>query len=166
MTLTEWNIQPRATLCAVTNRPFTEGEQVYSALYWKNGGYLRVDVCEASWRERNDNLQPLSAWQAIFEPAPPTEEAIKKDDAESLLRVILQEKDPARRNVGYILAIMLERKKILKPLDRQEVDGEPILIYEHLPSGETWIVTDPRLRLDQLEPVQEEVSQLLKTPAA
>jgi hypothetical protein len=37
-----------------------------------------------------------------------------------------------------------------------------VLIYEHAKSGDVFIVPEVRLRLDELEHVQEEVSQLLR----
>lgn len=162
LNLNDWNIQSRATQCAGTGRPFTEGETVHTALYWKDGAYQRIDLCEEAWQQRNDNIAPISAWKFAYEPpAPPPPEAIKKDDAESLLRHLMQENDPTKRNTRYILTLMLERKKILRMIDRQKNGDETILIYEHLPSGETWFIQDPHLKLAELEPVQNEVAALL-----
>jgi hypothetical protein len=64
-------------------------------------------------------------------------------------------------NVRYVLAILLERKKTLKQVDVREGPAERILIYEHARTGEAFIVGDPRLKLDQLDSVQEEVYALL-----
>ncbi len=162
LNLNEWNIQSRATHCATTGRSFVEGETVHTALYWKAGAYQRLDVCEDAWAQRNENIAPLSSWKFAYEPPPPPPpEALKKDDAESLLRHLMQENDPAKRNARYILTLMLERKKILKMLDRQKNGDATILIYEHLPTGETWFIEDPHLRLAELEPVQMEVAALL-----
>lgn len=169
--LNEWNIQSRATQCATTGRSFVEGETVHTALYWKDGAYQRVDICDEAWAQRNENIAPLSAWKFSYEPPPPPPpEALRKDDAESLLRFLMQENDPTKRNARYILTLMLERKKILKMIDRQKNGDQTILIYEHLSSGETWFIEDPHLKLAELEPVQNEVAALLHcggvTPAA
>jgi hypothetical protein len=40
------------------------------------------------------------------------------------------------------------------------------LIYEHPATGDVFIVQDPQLRLDELEAVQDEVAQLLRSAAA
>src|SRR5471030_2547221 len=94
----EWNIQPRALQCAVSGRPFEKGERVFSALYWRDGQYARLDLNAESWKARNENIEPLSAWQADFvPPAPPQSEALKKDDAQSLLRRLVAENQPATR---------------------------------------------------------------------
>jgi hypothetical protein len=161
----EWNIQSRALQCAVSGRPFEKGERVFSALYWREGQYVRVDLCAEAWNARNDNIEPLSAWQADFvPPAPPEPETLHKDDAESLLRRLVAENAPATRNARYILALMLERKKVVRQIERQRQEGVSILVYEHLPSGEVWLIEDPGLKLGELSAVQDEVAHLL-TPA-
>jgi hypothetical protein len=158
----EWNIQPRAVCCGVSGRPFVKGERVFSALYWRDGQYSRVDLNEESWQSRNENIAPLSAWQADFVPPPPAPpEALRKDDAESLLRRLMQENESGTRSARYILALMLERKKILRQVDRQRQDGANILVYEHAATGEVWLIDDPGLRLGELQAVQEEVVALL-----
>ncbi len=40
-----------------------------------------------------------------------------------------------------------------------------MLVYEHAKTGDVFIVPDVRLRLDEIEQVQNEVSQLLRSAA-
>jgi len=162
MLIQEWNIQARALQCAKTGQPFEKGEAIFSALYWKDGQYQRVDLCAAAWQERNENIEPLSAWQTEFVPPPPPEpEALKKDDAESLLRRLIAENAPGTRNARYILALMLERKKVLRQIERQKQESASVLVYEHIPSSEVWLIEDPGLKLGELTAVQDEVARLL-----
>ena len=83
------------------------------------------------------------------------------------MRRFLAENRPEHARAAYILALMLERKRILRPVDtrQDETTGRRLLIYEHAATGETFVVTDPALRLDQLAEVQREVGELLKVPA-
>jgi len=95
-------------------------------------------------------------------PPPQPEEALKKETAESLLRRMVQEEEPSLINVIFILAVMLERKRILVERDVQtRDDGRTVLVYEHRKTGESFLITDPRLHLDQLEEVQKEVTAML-----
>jgi hypothetical protein len=158
----EWNIQSRALQCAATGKPFEKGERIYSALYWREGQYARVDLCADAWKARNDNIEPLSAWQTEFVPPPPAApEALKKDDAEGLLRRLMTENADSSRNARYILALMLERKKVVRQIERRRDEGGSVLVYEHIPSGEVWLIEDPNLKLGELKTVQEEVAHLL-----
>jgi hypothetical protein len=158
----EWNIQARALQCAVTGRPFEKGERIFSALYWRDGQYQRTDLCAEAWNARNENIEPLSAWQTDFvPPPPPAPEALRKDDAESLLRRLIGENAPGSRNARYILALMLERKKVIRQIERQRQEGLSVLVYEHIATGEVWLIEDPGLKLGELSAVQDEVAHLL-----
>jgi hypothetical protein len=87
---------------------------------------------------------------------------LPKDDAESLLRRLVTEANPAYAKAAYILALMLERKRLLKQIEAKDDGDSRILIYEHVKTGEVFVIPDPGLRLDQLAAVQNEVASLLK----
>jgi hypothetical protein len=56
---------------------------------------------------------------------------------------------------------MLERKRILKHRETRAETGK-VLVYEHLKTGEVFLVNDPGLKLDQLAEVQKRVALMLK----
>ncbi len=165
--MTDWKIQPPADACADTGAAFTDGEAVHSALYWQDGRYARRDRCAAAWTtaraRESGTAAPLSSWQFSFTPKPPpAPEPIARDRAEALLRRLMTEDAPTTIRARYILAVLLERKRLLRPLDRQSgPEGRPLLVYEHPASGETWLIEDPQVRLEDLPALQEEVAQLL-----
>lgn len=106
----------------------------------------------------------VSFWQGVFEPlAPPPPDPLPKEDAESILRRMMERNDPSEMEARYILAVMLERKRIFKHRETRQ-DDPPLLIYEHLRTGEVFLITDPKLRLDQIMDVQRKVASLLKEP--
>lgn len=159
----EWEIKSRGNKCSATGREFTEGEFFYTLLFReRGGGFSREDLCEEAWQGRDQGRAPFSFWRAKYEPpAPPAPEALAKETAEDLLRRLMLEESAQQRNARYILALMLERKRILKPVEVKEEEGERILIYEHAKTGEAFLILDPQLRLDQVEEVQNEVMGLL-----
>ncbi len=155
----DWDIKSRAHQCSKTGQEFAEGDFFFTLLFREAEGFRREDLSEAAWEERNENIQPFSFWRSKYEPpTPPPPEALKKDDAESLLRSLLAEGSPATANAAYILALMLERKKVLVPVESTEPD---LLVYNHAATGETFVVRNPALSLDQIPDVQREVSELL-----
>ena len=155
----DWEIKSRAHQCSRTGREFAEGEFFYTILVREGEGFRREDMCEEAWSNRNDNIEPFSFWRSKYEPpAPPPPEALPRDDAEGLLRRLIAENDPAHLNVRYILALMLERKRVIRPLESSDED---MLVYEHLATGETFVIANPRLSLDRIPEVQREVSALL-----
>lgn len=158
----DWTIQHRSDRCAATGRPFEAGEHFHTLLYYDKEGYRREDLCEEAFQARNDNVQPYSMWRSKFEPPPPpAPEAIGRQTAEDLLRRYMDEPSPQHAAARYLLAAMLERKRLLKEVETRREGGTVTRIFEHTKTGEVFIVPDPQLRLDQLESVQEEVSALL-----
>lgn len=165
----EWEIKSRGRSCSVTGRDFADGESFYTLLYReKDDTFRREDLCEEAWQERRKAFQsgaeapPFSSWKTKYQqPPPPPPESLGKQTAEALLRKYMEEPGREKANVRYILALMLERKKILKPVETKVENGDRFLIYEHRESGEAFVILDPILRLDQLETVQQEVAELL-----
>lgn len=155
----DWEIKSRAHVCARTGREFLPGDTFYTLLIREGDGFRREDLSEEAWESRNDNILPFSFWRSKYEPpAPPPPEPMPRDDAEGLLRRLVAENDPVYANVRFILALMLERKRLLRPMESQDDD---ILVYEHVATGETIALANPHLSLDQIPSVQREVSALL-----
>jgi hypothetical protein len=159
----EWPIKHRADACARTGRPFQAGEHFYTLLFREGDGFRREDLSDEAWAQRNENIRPFSFWKTRYElpPAVPPE-TLAKESAEELLRRLLAQNDPPNANACYVLAVMLERKRVLKQVKTEQAEGRSVLIYEHAKTGDVFIVPDVRLRLDELEQVQSEVAQQLK----
>ena len=86
----------------------------------------------------------------------------KKETAESLLRKLIELNDPRYIPAGYILAVMLERKRLLKVKEQLVRDGQRVFIYEQPGTGDVFTIIDPALQLNQLEQVQHDVAALLE----
>ena len=158
----QWNIQRRASRCTVTNAPFVDGEIFHTLLFHEKKGLRREDLGEEAWRKRQPEIVPFCYWKSKFEKPPEAApETMPREGVESLLRRLSHEDESHTLNVRYILVLMLERKRILKPIEEKPADEGRILIYEHAKTGEAFIVTDPMLRLDQIDAVQQEVYDLL-----
>jgi hypothetical protein len=163
----EWNIRSCADQCVACEKKFADREALMSRLRFTPDGYQREDFCTACWSGRGAaEAADVSAWSAVWHaPEQKTPEALKKETAESLLRELMETEDPSRRNVIFILAVMLERRRILVEKEVQiQPDGLKIRVYEHKQTGESFVVPDPQLRLKEIESVQREVMDLLGIP--
>lgn len=160
----EWTIHGRAHQCAATGTQFADGEFFYTLLFDDKTGYRREDLSEEAWKSRPaDAPAPFSFWRMKYTPPPPPEaETLGKQTAEDLLRRYMAENSPEHANARFLLAVMLERKRILKEIETKHAeDGTLLRIYEHAKTGEVFVVPDPQLRLDQLADVQQQVAQFL-----
>jgi hypothetical protein len=160
---TEWPIKQRSEVCHATQRSFVPGEVFYTLLYREGDTFRREDLSEEAWRDRNENIQPFSFWKTKFEPAPPAAaEPLGKENAEQLFRRLIVENDPPA-HACFVLAVMLERKRVFKQVRTENTNGDCFLIYEHRDNGDVFIVRDPQLHLSELERVQDEVARLLRS---
>ena len=164
----DWNIQSRAHGCQLCAKPFADQQPYHTVLCDQRHEYQRLDVCEACWQaetklDSHERKGFISQWQGVYQapPAAPPE-AIQRDTAETLLAKLVQKNDPRFRAASYILAVMLERKRILKVRGQTTEGGRRIFIYEHGKTGDVFTILDPDLQLNQLEEVQREVAQLLE----
>lgn len=167
----DWNIKMRATACTACLGPFTDGQPYHTRLVFQEHDYSRGDFCETCWGREQAAQPGYSSWKGVFK-APPAEpdRRIRKETAESLLRELLESSDPSKTSVIYILAVMLERQRVLVEREVKTLeDGSRLVIYEHKKTAETFAITDPRLKLAELDAVQQDIMALLTSapePAA
>ncbi len=165
--MNEWNIQSRAHTCEACAQPFADKQHYHTLLLDEPSGLRRSDICEPCWQKQTAADQRsragfISHWQGIFEVPPPVTEVIQKGSAESLLRQLIEQNDPGHGPAAYILAVMLERKRLLKVKEHFKRDGHRVFVYEQPKTGDIFTIVDPDLRLDQLEAVQKDVAHLLE----
>jgi hypothetical protein len=162
----DWNIQPRASACQTCHHPFADQDVYHTLLSDGAAGYLRLDVCARCWSGAAGDAAArpgyISHWQGTFEVPPPQPELIRRETAETLLHKLLELNDPSHLAAQYILAVMLERKRLLKVKDQIRRDGQRVFVYEHPRTGDVFTIVDPELNLDQLEAVQRDVARLLE----
>ena len=160
----EWNIRSRGHVCSICQQPLVDKSPLVSVLRETSDGYERLDCHPECWKALERDWTPFSQWDGVYlEPVKETKkEPLKKEDAGELLRQLVTMDDPTMKNVIYVLAVMLERAKILVERDRKELkDGSIRRVYEDRKQGDTFVILDPRLRLENLAEVQTQVVALL-----
>jgi len=163
-----WNIRSRGHVCGECEAVFADEEACHTLLLDQAHEYQRLDLCGSCWEAQfaegaNHRKGFISHWQGTYE-APPENppDAIEKETAETLLRKLMETNDERWREASYILAVMLERKRLLKVKEQLHEEGRRIFIYEQPTSGDLFTIPDPDLKLEELEQVQIEVAALLE----
>ena len=166
--MNEWNIQSRAHACQACERHFANQQPYHTLLQDLKSEIQRLDICQACWvaghiENARDRKGFISHWQGVYEtpPAAPPD-PIQRENAESLLRRLIELNDPKFTAASYILAVMLERKRILKVKEQLRREGQRIFVYEQPKTGDIFTIPDPDLQLNQLEEVQRDVLALLE----
>lgn len=162
-----WHIRSRSRDCAATGVAFVDGQPIVTALFPdpESSGYLRKDFTVDAWAARTaEDEVPFSFWKAVFH-ATVTEEKpgmIEKESVEGLLKRLVEEDEDHTENVRYILAVMLERQRLLRETDTQRMPNGILRVYEHRKNGDVYIIRDPDIPLSEVDKVQADIILMLE----
>lgn len=161
----EPHLPPLATVCAATGRPFAAGDRVVSRLVRDAAGaYLRHDVAEADNAGFTPSGLPVCSWTQLFKPRDTNVDPARllRLNAENLFLTLA---DPATGNAPenarliQFLALVLERKKILRPKGRA-ADGLRQL-FEHTKTKQLFEVPAGDLSPDFFLSLQDQLGALV-----
>lgn len=161
----EMNLQPTASTCFVSGRPFAEGERVASYLVRGPGlEILRHDVGEAATGEFRPPGSVVCRWVHGFKPRTREENADRtmKLTAENLFLTLADpatEPTPETVRLVQFLALLLERKRVLRPKGLT-TDGAR-RVYEHARSKERYEVPVGELDAAFFAAIQEQLGVLV-----
>jgi hypothetical protein len=165
----ELNLQPQAATCFVTGQPFTEGQRVVSHLVRNEttSEVMRYDVAESARAEFAPAGTVACRWVHIFKARKSEEnpERELKLTAENLFVTLADpanEPTPENTRLLQFLALMLERKKLLRPKGRN-ADGTKN-VFEHAKTKALYEVTAGELSPEFFMSVQEQLSVLVGSP--
>jgi hypothetical protein len=162
----ETHLPPLATVCAATGRPFAPGDRVVSCLVRTGAaeGLARFDMAEAA---RPDFAPPgvrVCEWVQVFKVRTSDADAARllRLNSENLFLTLADpavEIAPENARLVQFLALVLERKKILRPKGRT-ADGARQL-YEHAKSKQLYEVPAGELSPEFFLSLQEQLSVLV-----
>jgi len=164
-------LQPLATQCAVSGEPFTPGARVASHLVRMGAALeiMRFDVLETHLGGFRPEGFVACRWVQPFKPrrAGENPDRALKLTAENLFVTLADPTtEPTPENIRLLqfLALMLERKKILRPRG-PSADGLRQR-YEHAKSKVMFEVPAGELTAEFFVAVQEQLSVLVGAPKA
>jgi hypothetical protein len=162
----ELNLQPLAPVCRVSSRPFAEGDRVVSYLVRAAANEaVRHDVLAGEDANFHPESAVLCRWVHRFKPKQAGEnpERLLKLTAENLFLTLADpanEPSPVNTPLLQFLALMLERKRLLRPRGRT-ADGERNL-YEHLRTHQLYEIPAGDLSPEFFVKIREQLGVLIK----
>lgn len=163
------NLQPLSQTCHVSGEPFTEGARVASYLINdpKSPEVLRFDLLESSVSGFTAPGPVVCRWVQPYKPRKAGENherALKLTTENLFLTLADPATEPTEENTRllHFLALMLERKKILKPRGLT-ADGLRQR-YEHARSKQVFELPAVELSPEFFVKVQEQLSVLVGVP--
>ncbi len=120
----DWHLKSLSRKSQKSGRLFTEGQRVISYIYKAaNGEIQRADVHVEEANEFTPSGILLGWWEQVMKNYDNEAEAKRQAilSSEELFLSLYEEKENAAEEADvlkYLLALMLERKRILKPIDK------------------------------------------------
>jgi len=164
----ELTLHPIATKCFVSGRDLAEGERVVSYLVREaTGEAARRDLLESEDGRFMPPAFVYCRWVTAYKARRAEEDSAKllKLTAETLfLTLAAPEADKSEANTPLLqfLALMMERKKLIKLIGRTE-DGLRH-IYEHRATHQPYEVPIGDLNVEFFQKIQEPLGVLVGTP--
>jgi len=165
---TELTIQAQTAACFVTQRPFEEGQRVVSVLLRlpSTGDVVRRDMLESATGDFVADGALMCRWVRAYKPRKAGEnpERELKLTAENLFMTLvdpLTELTPDSERLVMFLALMLERKRVLRPKGRT-ADGAKN-VYEHAKTKQIIEVPGGELTPEFFVQVRDQLGVLVGT---
>ena len=165
----ELNLQPLAATCFVTGQAFKEGDRVLSFLIRSETSVevVRYDMLESAKAEFTPAGFIACQWGHVFKPRKAGENAERelKLTAENLFVTLADpavELAPENERLVQFLALMLERKRLLRPKGRT-ADGKRA-VYEHAKTKQLYEVPAGELSPEFFMSIQEQLGALVGGP--
>ncbi len=161
-------LHPLALNCCVSGRAFAEGDRVVSYLVRESDGVVaRRDLLEAEDGRMMPPAFVFCRWVTLFKPRTAEEnpDRMLKLTAENLFLTLADpgaERSEANTPLLQFLALMLERKRLIKPRGRT-ADGARV-IYEHMASHQLYEVPAGTLDDAFFVRIQEHLGVLVGEP--
>ena len=93
----DWHFRSRSHHCDDCETAFEDKQPYHTILFRGMGSLERRDICPGCWEQKH-KTEPgamggyISHWQGVYEvPPPPPPEAIQKDNAETLLKKLIEQ---------------------------------------------------------------------------
>ncbi len=147
--------------CHSLDRPLREGEWYYSVVLESHEEFERRDYSAESWQGPPDGA--IGWWKSRMPRA--DEKKLVLAPPEVLIDLLRQmEKFPERAKIRYLLALMLMRRKLVRPASRdrdQKVPDENLLRVEVVADDTTIEIPICEITRSETELLRDQLNELL-----
>lgn len=138
--MADWKIHRKHDTCTACDRPFEEGEALYSLLRITEEGLAREDRCGSCFREANEGDPDAPIWWRTRRRAEGSKRlSVDFEAVEGLFLALEGRPEERLRELRYLLSLLLMRKRRLK-----------LVRVKRRADDEVMVVRRPR-RKDELE---------------
>ena len=159
----QYEIPQSSQRCCVSNREIRPGETFYSVVLDTLSGLERRDYAKENWTGPPEDA--LGFWRSRVPEGPVMEKRPKTLSVDMMWHWFEQLEDAQelkRQQLRYVLALLLIRRRALKLQSTEATPEGSYLVVSRPRSTKTIRVLDPDLSEQQIQEVQEEVTNLME----
>lgn len=154
--LGEYKVSRSTRQCHVQGRPLREGEWYYSAIIESGDDYIRRDYSAESWTEPPEDA--IGWWKKRMPKA--DDKKLVLAPPEVLIDLLRQmERFPDKAKSRYLLALMLMRKRLLRPAS--ESNNADVLLVEVASDRSQIEIPICKIGRSESETLRDELNELL-----
>ncbi len=156
----EWEILRRAEACAGCARAFQPGDEAYARLSPAGHALSRTDFCPACWAGAPSDPAALF-WRArVPEPHATKRDLFDATELFEILKRLLEEGDPARARLCYLLSLYCARKRLLRLKGIERKDGTERLVFVTPRTRKEYRIPSVELTLEDMAAARDELARL------
>ncbi len=158
--LGEYHVSRCTRNCHALHRPLREGEWYYSVVMESGDDYVRRDFSAESWKGPPE--EAIGWWKCRMPSA--SEKKLVLAPPEVLIDLLRQMSSfPDKAKTRYLLAIMLMRKRLVRPWEGTPDDSlsEGMMRLEVLADSSTIDVMPCEITRAEADPLRDELNDLL-----
>ncbi|MFQ5863330.1 MAG: hypothetical protein ACE5IC_09460 [Candidatus Brocadiales bacterium] len=165
-----WDIVKNSGTCTRCEKTLQEEEAFYSSLFLDNTFFLRKDFCENCWNN-NPDTSFFSFWKTRIPKKGEPKRRVIDNTAIFTLFLRLGEHgehhdEPWAKNLRYVLALFLMRKKLLKLKNQGRDDmGEFMELYS-TEEDKLFKIHNPNLSEEEVVRLNDEILKLFDPSTA
>ncbi len=157
----EWNISKGSGRCNLCERIVLEEEPFFSSLFLQDECFMRKDFCVGCWDKQNPETF-FSFWRTRR----PKKEEPKRRIVDNVVILNLFSRleglvEPWARNMQYVLALFLLRKKLLQLKGCGKDEHGDFMNLHYSEENKTYIVYNQNLAEEEVEKINSDILRLL-----
>lgn len=159
----DYDVQKTTRHCAATGREIAAGETFYTVLVREAAELKRLDYAADAWTGAPDDA--IGWWKSTMSDKDPKKPKLAPSEVLLELFRELQE-DAERRDLRYVLTLLLIRRRLLRLEDTvQDDDGGETMVLYCSRDEQTYRVTVDMPDAARQQEIQDYLAQLLYAPA-
>jgi hypothetical protein len=161
----DYKISRSARACTGCGASFGEGAEYFAAIFEGKEEFERKEFCASCWEADAGRAAAAECYSHWHAHVPTKDDESRRtldiEAAADFFRRLAGSEEPHKCNFAYLLALLLMRKKILLLIDTLHEQDREYLLVHFRGEDEEYRVEDPKLTLEELERVKDDLGQLL-----